>query len=141
MKTTSDTLPAAINAQTVGPLTQESDDPTTFSGMEAWGKTFALIARAQHPVKSTYVGFTLIESDARLLASSYTAFDRAGRSLGIDAAELAEKIDIAALVLFVRSLNGKTFGLRGESNDNAVRCEIHGLTLGDVRKAFAAIGE
>lgn len=36
--------------------------------------------------------------DARLLASAYTAFDRAGRALGIDAAELAESVDLAGLI-------------------------------------------
>lgn len=38
------------------------------------------------------------EGDARLLAASFNAFDKAGRELGIDAAELAERIDLAALI-------------------------------------------
>ncbi len=35
-----------------------------------------------------------------LLASAYTAFDKAGRALGVDAAQLAEQIDLAACVEF-----------------------------------------
>lgn len=38
------------------------------------------------------------EGDARLLAASFNAFDKAGRALGVDAAELAERIDLAALI-------------------------------------------
>lgn len=38
------------------------------------------------------------DANARLLAAAYTAFDTAGRNLGIDAAELAERIDLAALI-------------------------------------------
>lgn len=38
------------------------------------------------------------EGDARLLAASFNAFDKAGRELGIDAAELAERVDLAALI-------------------------------------------
>lgn len=37
-------------------------------------------------------------ASAKLLAAAYTAFDKAGRALGIDAAELAETLDIAAIV-------------------------------------------
>jgi hypothetical protein len=36
--------------------------------------------------------------DARLLALAYTAFDKSGRELGVDAAILAERIDLAALI-------------------------------------------
>lgn len=35
---------------------------------------------------------------ARLLASAYTMADKAGRTLGVDAAELCERIDLAELV-------------------------------------------
>lgn len=39
------------------------------------------------------------EANARLLAASYNAFDKAARELGVDATELAERIDLAALIL------------------------------------------
>lgn len=42
-------------------------------------------------------------ANARLLASAYSAFDRAGRELGIDAAELAERIDLAKLLSTLRN--------------------------------------
>lgn len=42
------------------------------------------------------------QSNARLLAAAYTAFDRAGRTLNVDAAILAESIDVAALVCAAR---------------------------------------
>jgi hypothetical protein len=38
--------------------------------------------------------------DAALLAASYTAFDAAGRELGIDAAELALSIDLAEVIRY-----------------------------------------
>jgi len=37
------------------------------------------------------------EANTALLAAAYTAFDKAGRELGIDAAELARTLDIAAV--------------------------------------------
>lgn len=39
---------------------------------------------------------------ARLLAASYTAFDRAGRALNCDAAELAERVDLVSLIRLAR---------------------------------------
>ena len=47
------------------------------------------------------------EGDARLLAASYTAFDKAGRALGVDAAELAESIDFAELIRAFLLLSGE----------------------------------
>ncbi len=38
------------------------------------------------------------KATSRLLAAAYNAFDKAGRQLGIDAAELAELLDIAETV-------------------------------------------
>ena len=35
---------------------------------------------------------------ADLIAAAYTAFDKAGRELGVDAVELARSLDIAALI-------------------------------------------
>jgi hypothetical protein len=39
--------------------------------------------------------------DARLLAAAYNAFDKAGRELGVDAAELAEKVDLVGTLKFL----------------------------------------
>lgn len=44
------------------------------------------------------------EANARLLAASYTAYDKAGRELGIDAAELAKSLDLAALIRAAREV-------------------------------------
>lgn len=38
-------------------------------------------------------------ANAQLLAAAYTAFDKAGRELGIDATKLANNIDLAAMIL------------------------------------------
>ncbi len=40
--------------------------------------------------------------NARLLASAYQSFDKAGRELGIDASALAESIDLAELLRMVK---------------------------------------
>lgn len=47
-------------------------------------------------------GATRHKSNARLLAASYNSFDTAGRTLGVDAAELAESLDLAALIVAAR---------------------------------------
>lgn len=41
-------------------------------------------------------------ANARLLAASFNAFDKAGRELGIDAATLAEGLDLAAFIRAAR---------------------------------------
>lgn len=38
--------------------------------------------------------------NAALFTAAYTAFDRAGRELGLDATELAKSLDVAALVKY-----------------------------------------
>ncbi len=43
--------------------------------------------------------------DLALLAASYSAFDKAGRELGVDATELAKTIDLAALIRAARELH------------------------------------
>ncbi len=47
------------------------------------------------------------QANARLLAAAYTALDKAGRELGIDAATLAEGIDLAALVRLAHEIRGQ----------------------------------
>jgi len=43
-------------------------------------------------------------ANARLVPAALNAFDKAGRALGVDAAELAERIDLAALLSNLRAL-------------------------------------
>ncbi len=77
-----------INQQTPSPVFVERDQIETDSGIS--------IASVCGPNASA----RRVERDAnrRLLASAYTAFDKAGRELGVDAATLAERIDLAKLV-------------------------------------------
>lgn len=42
------------------------------------------------------------EANARLIPAALNAFDKAGRTLGVDAAELAESLDLAALIRAAR---------------------------------------
>lgn len=87
MKTT------AINQQTAGPLTSDTELSVRCSF-------------APHIVfRSELRGYETrkpiddeCEANARLLTVSYTAFDKAARTLGVDAAELAGAIDLAGLV-------------------------------------------
>jgi hypothetical protein len=89
-----------INLQTPGPLRPIPADPYK-------DFTHILISDCEgggalgHSPKTTeaQVGYTRYRAtEARLLASAYTAFDKAGRALGMDAAELAEKIDLERLI-------------------------------------------
>lgn len=45
---------------------------------------------------------------ARLLAASYTAFDKAGRELGIDASALAKGINLTEMIKEIASVRGLT---------------------------------
>lgn len=95
-----------INGQTPGPL---SAVPTgTPSRMrDTYAQSIALVD-ADHANMIAGVfsdqlgGQPVAESHARLLAASFNAFNRAGRALGIDAAELAEGIDLAAVITALR---------------------------------------
>lgn len=82
-----------INRQTPGPLFHHKNAVYWFPP----GKTVA----------DGYIGVASVteqddldlrDSNARLLAAAYTAFDKAGRELGLDAAELAEAVDIAGMI-------------------------------------------
>ncbi len=46
-------------------------------------------------------------ANARLIAAAYSAFDKAGRELGIDATELAGKLDLVALIHAAREVVGE----------------------------------
>lgn len=66
---------------------------------------FDLEPGESRPVKRLYAGSvavvschdlaTIRDEDAALLAAAYTAFDEAGRKLGVDAATLARSVDLA----------------------------------------------
>lgn len=84
-----------MNHQTAGPLTLSrgeltSDNPGTLVA-EAHGPTSA------HRMEER-------AANRRLLAASYNAFDTAGRALGVDAAELAEALDLAKLIRIARAV-------------------------------------
>ncbi len=96
---------APMNAQTPGPLrfARSHEDQN--------GPLFELEPGETKPIKRLYAAngaavvachdlATIDEPDARLLAAAYTAFDKAGRELGIDAATLAERIDLADVICF-----------------------------------------
>lgn len=101
-----------INAQTPGKVSIHERRPG-FSG-----HTLSLVAESAHPnghdrERVEIVGWGQIGcqtpeaiakklANARLLAASYTAFDKAARALGLDAATLAEGIDLAALIRAAR---------------------------------------
>lgn len=82
---------STINAQTPGRMI------AVFHGNGKWGlgsESRQGVIGSRDPWRGHEV-----ESDAngRLLAAAYTAFDKAGRALGVDAATLAESIDLAGL--------------------------------------------
>lgn len=86
-----------INSQTPGPLTcsqfafADNEDRSRINA--ANGRMVGSTANQMWNGETTQAN-----ADARLLAASYTCLDKAGRILGVDPAELAEKLDIAALI-------------------------------------------
>lgn len=86
-----------MNNQTPGPVTPSfngSDDTRLFA--ESVADSPRAVAKINMPVNRALESC----STAQLLAASYTAFDRAGRELGIDATELAESIDLAEVIRY-----------------------------------------
>lgn len=79
-----------INQQTPGPVVSR-------------GKWVVVSSVGNH---TSILGWTKDKSnrDARLLAVAYTAFDKAGRTLGIDAADLAERIDLVGMLSALEDL-------------------------------------
>lgn len=55
---------------------------------------------ASYEATATPERLAQIKSDAALFVASYTAFDQAGRELGIDAAELARTIPLAEVIRY-----------------------------------------
>lgn len=90
----------AINTQTPGPIRPSSRD--------RYIHLFATLPRGNYAIadanindwdtQNPIISAEQAEANAALLASSYSAFDKAGRELGIDACELAESLDLAALI-------------------------------------------
>lgn len=97
--------PSPINAQTPGPLNHW---PTHWAGgadsrkLDGHNTLWLDSPRAELARLVPNGGRidALVLADARLLASAYTSFDKAGRELGIDAATLARDTDVAALIRF-----------------------------------------
>lgn len=84
-----------INSQTPGPLCGSISDATQIDGPD--NSTVLLV--------SEWLGTSLEGCATAVLArNAYNAFDKAGRTLGVDASELAEKIDLAALITAARDL-------------------------------------
>lgn len=88
-----------MNAQTPGPIIACPSGPV----MQGYSQPLAiaqqgtpnLVAGVFGDVKG---GQSVAEANAELLAASYSAFDRAGRELGMDAVELARSLDLVALI-------------------------------------------
>ena len=93
MNTTAATAPATINAQTEGPLAYS----TYLASHLFYGPASRCYVVMDTPQPH---GMSEEEWNAnrRLHLAARNVFDRAGRELGIDAAELAEKLDLVALI-------------------------------------------
>lgn len=88
-----------MNSQTPGPLHATEVGVTMQDALRAPDNTNVAM------VNNTSKGRKMPRgANARLLAAAYNAFDRAGRELGVDAASLAQKID---LVTLIREAEGK----------------------------------
>lgn len=83
------------NAQTPGPV---AVCPSV--GVPGWEDAVCTLRSSAGYVGEVDNGNTPAEAkaNARLLAAAYTMADRAGRELGIDAAQLCESLDLAALI-------------------------------------------
>lgn len=85
-----------INRQTPGPVVL--DNSITYWLFTADNKPICTM-----PLGG-WRGRHIQEANAHLLAAAYTAFDRAGRTLGLDAAELAGRIDLAEMIQALEAL-------------------------------------
>lgn len=82
-----------MNNQTRGPIKVDPAHPITLCrGMSTHGE-----------LAMTF-GLSQATKDAALYAAAYSAFDKAGRELSMDATKLAQRIDIAGLVRVCRAL-------------------------------------
>lgn len=88
--------PKPINQQTPGPL---------MVGRRRFSHEGQPLNADGEQVAYTLPHLLASEANAALLAASYTAFDRAARELGVDAVELAESLDLAAIIGTLRDLS------------------------------------
>jgi len=86
-----------INCQTIGPAWVD-DDGCIATGS---GDDYQTIAEVYGP--NAIARKSEKHANKHLIAASYTAFDKAGRELGIDAAALAQTLDIEALIVCLRA--------------------------------------
>lgn len=95
-----------MNNQTQGPAVVHDNGYGTLHIQSPDGNT--LLASVSYRTKA----FPLSKDDwtleqakpiAALLAAAYTSYDKAGRELGIDATELAQSVDLAALIRMVKT--------------------------------------
>lgn len=89
------------NSQTPGPLNAVSLDrePRIYAPIPSRGNyAVADVHVNDWDQQNPIISRDQAEANARLLAASFNAFDKAGRTLGVDAAELAERVDLAALI-------------------------------------------
>lgn len=87
-------MPNPINQQTLGPILLDSSETLTAQTTpQRWIATVKAHRNVNEQVAT-----------GKLLASAYSAFDKAGRELGIDASALAQSIDLAALIRDARDM-------------------------------------
>lgn len=93
-----------MNAQTPGPLTprrsHEDHDGPLFDLEPGETRPITRLYSGRVSVVSCHDLATIRDEDAALLANAYTAFDHAGRELGVDAAELAASVDLAEVIRY-----------------------------------------
>lgn len=98
------------NSQTPGPLNAVSLDrePRIYAPIPSRGNyAVADVHVNDWDQQNPIISRDQAEANARLLAASYTCLDKAGRALGVDAAELAESLDLAALIQAAREVIGE----------------------------------
>jgi len=82
-----------INAQTPGPIAPGQNLPVTASLAPCFNLRGEPNPFLEERCKDE-------DANARLLRAGFNAFDKAGRELGIDAATLAERIDLAEVIRY-----------------------------------------
>ena len=93
-----------MNAQHPGPFTAHDNGHGTFHIQSVDGGTlFACVSyqtKAFEKMSANDLPLEQAKPIAALLAASYSAFDKAGRELGIDAAKLASSVDLAEIIRY-----------------------------------------
>jgi hypothetical protein len=86
-----------INVQTLGPLVEEANRISAITPNSH--KSVCGVPKRVSDVSDEWEHLSPENAaNARLLRAGFNAFDKAGRELGIDAATLAERIDLAELI-------------------------------------------